>query len=60
MGAGGGGFLLVLTASPDRTRRSMKEAGAPEVRFDLDLEGCVALGTPPRPTRGERDVAKQD
>jgi D-glycero-alpha-D-manno-heptose-7-phosphate kinase len=42
MGAGGGGFLLVFTASPEDTRAAMDAAGAPELRFDLDAEGCVA------------------
>lgn len=46
MGAGGGGFLLAYTRRPDETRRAMERAGAPELRFDLDLEGCVGLGGP--------------
>lgn len=41
VGAGGGGFLLVYTEDPDRTRRALEEAGAPEVRFDLDYQGCT-------------------
>jgi len=44
MGAGGGGFLLAYTPRPDETRRAMEAAGAPELRFDLDHAGCVALG----------------
>jgi D-glycero-alpha-D-manno-heptose-7-phosphate kinase len=44
MGAGGGGFLLAYTASPENTRRAMERAGAPELEFGLDLSGCVALG----------------
>ena len=50
MGAGGGGFLLVYSPAPAKTRRAMAEAGAPELRFDLDLEGCVGAVRPaPRP-----------
>jgi D-glycero-alpha-D-manno-heptose-7-phosphate kinase len=41
MGAGGGGFLLAYTDSPDRTRRALEAAGLPELRFDLDVAGCV-------------------
>ena len=44
LGAGGGGFVLVHTPDPERVRRAMKEAGAPELRFDLDEHGCVSLG----------------
>lgn len=44
LGAGGGGFLLVLSGRPDRTRAAMAEAGAPELRFGLDRTGSVALG----------------
>ena len=44
MGAGGGGFLLAYTPRPDETRRAMEAAGAPELRFDVDTAGCVALG----------------
>jgi D-glycero-alpha-D-manno-heptose-7-phosphate kinase len=44
MGAGGGGFLLAYTADPDKTRSAMEIAGAPELRFDVDTTGCVALG----------------
>ena len=44
LGAGGGGFLLVYTSDPDRTRAAMADAGAPELRFGLDDRGCVALG----------------
>jgi D-glycero-alpha-D-manno-heptose-7-phosphate kinase len=48
MGAGGGGFLLVHTPDPERTRAAMERSGAPELRFDLDLEGA-ALTAPARP-----------
>jgi D-glycero-alpha-D-manno-heptose-7-phosphate kinase len=44
MGAGGGGFLLVYAPLPEETRTAMERAGSPELRFDLDLEGCVAVG----------------
>ena len=44
LGAGGGGFLAVLSSEPQRTRAAMSEAGAPELRFGLDQAGCVALG----------------
>jgi D-glycero-alpha-D-manno-heptose-7-phosphate kinase len=46
LGAGGGGFLLVYTTAPDRTRAAMAEAGAPELRFGLDDLGSVALAPP--------------
>jgi D-glycero-alpha-D-manno-heptose-7-phosphate kinase len=44
LGAGGGGFLLVYSTEPDRTRRAMEEARAPELPFGLDEVGCVGLG----------------
>jgi galactokinase/mevalonate kinase-like predicted kinase len=43
LGAGGGGFLLVLSDEPERTREAMREAGAPELRFGVDEKGCVSL-----------------
>jgi galactokinase/mevalonate kinase-like predicted kinase len=46
LGAGGGGFLLVLSDDPQRTRDAMDEAGAPELRFGLDGTGCVELVAP--------------
>jgi D-glycero-alpha-D-manno-heptose-7-phosphate kinase len=46
LGAGGGGFLLVLSDDPGRTRRAMAEAGAPELTFGLDAAGCVPLVAP--------------
>jgi D-glycero-alpha-D-manno-heptose-7-phosphate kinase len=46
LGAGGGGFLLVYTSAPERTRAAMAGAGAPELRFGLDDWGCVALSPP--------------
>ena len=44
MGAGGGGFLLAYTPEPATTRSAMEAAGVPELRFDVDTTGCVALG----------------
>ena len=41
VGAGGGGFLLIYTTDPDRTRAAMTAAGAPETRFDFDVHGCI-------------------
>lgn len=47
VGAGGGGFLLVYAPEPARTRRAMEEAGAPELPFDVDDDGCVGLTPQP-------------
>lgn len=41
LGAGGGGFLLVYTPDPDRTRATLD--GVPELRFGLDARGATAL-----------------
>jgi D-glycero-alpha-D-manno-heptose-7-phosphate kinase len=41
LGAGGGGFLLVYTPEPDRTRAALD--GVPELQFGLDGRGCVRL-----------------
>jgi D-glycero-alpha-D-manno-heptose-7-phosphate kinase len=43
MGAGGGGFLLVQAVDAERTRHALAEAGAPELPFDLDEQGCMAV-----------------
>jgi D-glycero-alpha-D-manno-heptose-7-phosphate kinase len=43
LGAGGGGFLLVYSTEAERTRRAMEDAGAPELPFGLDEQGCVGL-----------------
>ena len=40
LGAGGGGFLLVYTPDPGRTRAALQAA---ELPFGLDGEGCTAL-----------------
>jgi D-glycero-alpha-D-manno-heptose-7-phosphate kinase len=55
MGAGGGGFLLAYSESPDDTRAAMAGAGAEELGFDVDPHGCVGwaepsmAGSPPWP-----------
>lgn len=40
VGAGGGGFLLVYATRPDDTRLAMSRAGAPELPFDFEFQGC--------------------
>ena len=40
VGAGGGGFLLVYSESPAETRVALGDAGAEEVRFGFDFQGC--------------------
>lgn len=42
MGAGGGGYLLVYAPDPEPVRAALAAASAPELTFDLDLDGCVA------------------
>jgi D-glycero-alpha-D-manno-heptose-7-phosphate kinase len=44
LGAGGGGFLLVYTPDPERTRRVLDADGVPELAFGLDTAGCIMLG----------------
>jgi D-glycero-alpha-D-manno-heptose-7-phosphate kinase len=44
LGAGGGGFLLVYSPDPERTRTAL--AGVPELRFGLEPIGAVALSGP--------------
>ena len=41
VGAGGGGFLLVYARRPDDTRQAMAAAGAPELHFDFEFQGCT-------------------
>lgn len=41
VGAGGGGFLLVYATRPDDTRQAMAAAGARELRFEFEFQGCV-------------------
>jgi D-glycero-alpha-D-manno-heptose-7-phosphate kinase len=40
VGAGGGGFLLVYARRPDDTRQAMAAAGAQELRFNFEFQGC--------------------
>jgi galactokinase/mevalonate kinase-like predicted kinase len=40
LGAGGGGFLLVYTPDPERTRAALTEK---ELPFGLDQAGCTVL-----------------
>jgi D-glycero-alpha-D-manno-heptose-7-phosphate kinase len=42
VGAGGGGFLLLYTRSPEDTRRAMAGAGASELAFDFEFSGAYA------------------
>jgi D-glycero-alpha-D-manno-heptose-7-phosphate kinase len=44
VGAGGGGFLLVFAQRPEDTRQAMAAAGASELPFDFEFEGCVGNG----------------
>jgi D-glycero-alpha-D-manno-heptose-7-phosphate kinase len=41
VGAGGGGFVLMYSADPPRTRRALAQEGAEEVRFGFDYQGCT-------------------
>jgi D-glycero-alpha-D-manno-heptose-7-phosphate kinase len=41
-GAGGGGFLLVMTDDPHATRAAMKRIGAAELPFAIEQRGCTA------------------
>jgi len=50
MGAGGGGFLLAYAPDPEPVRAAMAAAGAPELTFDVDEEGCVAESPHRAPT----------
>lgn len=43
VGAGGGGFLVVYARRPDDTRLAMAAAGAPELRFDFEFQGCFGV-----------------
>ncbi len=42
VGAGGGGFLLLLTRNPEDTRQAMAAASAPELAFDFEFGGAYA------------------
>lgn len=41
VGAGGGGFVLLFSADPVRTRRALAAEGVEEVRFGFDFQGCI-------------------
>lgn len=41
VGAGGGGFLLVYASRPDDTRQAMSAAGAVELPFAFEYQGCT-------------------
>ena len=47
LGAGGGGFLLVYTPDPERTRDALGADGVPELRFGLDTDGWTAIADRP-------------
>jgi D-glycero-alpha-D-manno-heptose-7-phosphate kinase len=42
VGAGGGGFLLLYSEEPERTRTALVDRGAQEVRFGFDFQGASA------------------
>jgi D-glycero-alpha-D-manno-heptose-7-phosphate kinase len=42
VGAGGGGFLLVYSNEPDKTRSALAGMGSDEVRFTFDIQGATA------------------
>jgi D-glycero-alpha-D-manno-heptose-7-phosphate kinase len=41
-GAGGGGFLLMVSDDPERTRAAMRTIDAAELPFAIELRGCTA------------------
>jgi len=41
VGAGGGGFLLIYAPRPDDTREAMRHAGADELPFNFEFNGCI-------------------
>ena len=43
IGAGGGGFLLFYTKSPNRLRKAMKNKKLEEVKFKFDFEGVKQI-----------------
>ena len=43
IGAGGGGFLLFLTADPVKLRAGLAGSGLVETRFGFDFEGTKVL-----------------
>ena len=42
VGAGGGGFLMVFSKDPEKTRAALAAAGSDEVRFAFDCQGCTS------------------
>jgi D-glycero-alpha-D-manno-heptose-7-phosphate kinase len=48
LGAGGGGFLLVYSPDPERTRAALD--GVPELRFELEHRGAAVLGAESKTT----------
>jgi D-glycero-alpha-D-manno-heptose-7-phosphate kinase len=42
VGAGGGGFLMLFTRDPERTRQALRALAAEEVRYRFDVYGCTA------------------
>jgi D-glycero-alpha-D-manno-heptose-7-phosphate kinase len=42
VGAGGGGFLLVLSERPEETRRAMADEAASELAFSFEFGGAIA------------------
>jgi D-glycero-alpha-D-manno-heptose-7-phosphate kinase len=43
VGAGGGGFLLIVSDHPERVRQAMKESGFEEVEFRFDYAGTTRI-----------------
>jgi len=43
VGAGGGGFLLVYVSRPEDVRQAMAAAGAQELAFDFEFQGCSGV-----------------
>lgn len=42
VGAGGGGFLLVFSSSPEETRQALSEQGVDELPFNFEFGGAIA------------------
>ena len=43
VGAGGGGFLLFYSETPNRLRQALKKTKLEEVRFKFDFEGVKQI-----------------
>jgi len=57
MGAGGGGYLLAYAPDPEPVRAALSGAGAPELTFGLDVDGCVGrIVQPPGVKGGHRPL----